>query len=170
MEIALLSANSLRLKGKNTTFVVNPQDKNTSYAAAVVFYSTKENLKINPDAVVIDGAGDYEIGGIKLMASRFENDIIYSFIIDDVSVLLADLKVVSKNHQKLKDYDIVAAYITSDEDPSSAINLASSAVLFFGEKAAESVKKTVKEGLQEMNKYSVTKDKLTTEVAQILLK
>ena len=119
--------------------------------------------------VVIEGPGDYEIGGIKLSASRFENEMMYSFIIDDISVFLSDGKTLFKNHQKMRDYDIVIVYIYDDEDISSASNIASNAVIYYGEKATEVVKKVVKEGLQEMNKYSITKDKLPVEVTQILL-
>lgn len=166
MEIVSLAANSLRLKGKNVSFVVNPQDKNTSYAAAIIFYADKAKLKISPEAVVITGAGDYEIGGIKLTATRSDTDILYSFIIDDVSVLLTEIHALSKNHAKLKDYDIVIVYMLRDGDVSSAVNVANSAVLYFGEKAAD----VVKEGVQEMNKYAVSKDKLPSEVVQVLLK
>ena len=169
MEIVSLLPNSVRLKGKSASLVINPQGKDINYTGMVIFYTDKKNLKFNPNTVVINGAGDYEIAGIKLSGIRYENDILYSFLIDNVSILLVETKAMVKNHQKLRDYDIVLVYMQNGEYVSSAVNSASSAVLYFGEKASETVKKTVKEGLQEMNKYSVTKDKLPTEVVQILL-
>ena len=170
MEIALLSSISLRLKGKQTSFIVNPQDKNAIYAGALLLGDLgKETLRINPQATIIEGPGDYEIGGIKFSATHYDKELSYSLMIDDVSVLLVEAKTLVKMHQKMHDHDIVVVFLTTKEDPAVAANVANSVVLYFGEKAQETVKQFLKEGVQEINKYSMTKDKLPTEVTQILL-
>ncbi len=69
MEIALVSKSSLRIKGKSASFLVDPQ----SDAAVNAF------LLLNPDeefiseqAVTVSGAGEYEIGGVKITGLRNE--------------------------------------------------------------------------------------------------
>ncbi len=170
MEIALLSPTSLRLKGKQTTLVVNPQDKNNAYTGALLLGDIdKRILKLHENAVLIQGPGEYEVGGIKFTGTQSDSDLSYSLLIDTVSILLIEGKMLVKTHQKMSDYDIVIVYVTTDEDPSVAANVANSAVLYFGVKASEVLKRVVKEGVQEMSKYVVTKDKLPTEVIQVLL-
>jgi len=170
MEIALLSSSSLRLKGKQATFVVNPSEKTTSYTGALLLGNVAiEKLRIDPNATLIEGPGDYEIGGIKFSATRFDTELMYSIVIDDVSILLIESKTLTKAHQKMQDHDIVVVYLTTNEDPSVAANVANSVVLYFGTHAKEAITQFIKEGVQEMNKYVITKDKLPTEVVQTLL-
>ena len=171
MEITLLSPLSPRLKGKHTTLVVNPQDRNVAHTGALLLGDVdKKILKLNDNAVVIEGPGEYEVGGIKFTGTRLESDLSYSLVIDEVSILLITDKTLVKTHQKLRDYDVVVVYVVLNDDPSVGVNVANSAVLYFGESAGDIVKRFVKEGVQEMNKYVITKDKLPTEVAQICLK
>ena len=169
MEIAYLSSTSLRIKGKQTTIVVNPVDKAASYSAAIVFQLPETKIKPIDNVLIINGPGEYEIGGMKISGTYYDANIVYTFSVDEVRVLLVDNKTLSKYHQKLQDMDIAVVSITSDDDPSVATNVASAAVIYTGEKAEEVVNKTIKEGVTKANKFSTTKDKLPTEVQQILL-
>lgn len=169
MEIAYLSSISLRIKSKQATVVVNPMDKVTSYSAAVIFQLSEAKTKASSDVLIINGPGEYEVGGIKISGTNYEGNVAYTLVVDDVRVLLVDTKTLAKYHQKLQDMDIVVVAVTSDDDLSVATNVAGSAVLYTGEKAEEVVNKTIKEGVTKANKFSTTKDKLPTEVQQILL-
>src|SRR5438876_245538 len=117
MEIAVLSPTSLRIKGKQTTFVVDPQDKNLSYSASITLDASKsKDMTYIPDAVNIAAPGEYEIGGIKVSAYRYEEKLVYSLIVDGVSLLLADMKTFTSHHQKLREHNIVIIAVSGDED------------------------------------------------------
>ncbi len=169
MEITSLAKNSLKIKGKQTSVVVNPLDKSVTFEAAVVFDSPKSLLKLKSDILTIDGPGEYEIGGLKITGVRYEDSVSYTFIVDDVRIVLVDNKTLAKFHSKLPDVNLVIVMVSSEDDLSSATNVAGSAVLYMGDKSDEVVNKSIKEGVTKTSKYTVTKDKLPTEVQQLLL-
>ncbi len=169
MEILALSDKSFRIKGKQTTLVINPMDKSAVFDAAVVFDIPQGVLKLKDETLTIDGPGEYEVGGLKITGLRLDEAIAYIFSVDDLRIILLDNRTLAKFHAKLPDVNLVVIMVVSDDDLSNATNVAGSAVLYYGEKAEEVVTKFIKEGVSRTNKYSVTKDKLPTEVQQILL-
>ncbi len=169
MEITKLSINSLKIRGKQTSVVVNPQDKVVTFEAAVIFNTSSSSLKLKPDILTIDGPGEYEIGGLKITGVRYEDSVTYTFIVDEVRIGLIDNKTLAKFHAKLPDVNVLVVMVTSEDDLSISTNVANSAVLYMGDKAEEVINKYIKEGVSKSNKYTVTKDKLPTEVQQILL-
>ena len=128
----------LRLKGKHATFVVNPQDE-TDANAAFFLDDTLPSVKTE-NSVMIHGAGDYEIGGVKITGTRGDKGILYSLNIDGIATN--------------------AAFLTS---------LATNVIAVYGEKAVETVKGFEKENLQPVTKYSATAGKLPVEVEIVLL-
>jgi len=168
MEIALLPKNSLRIKGKRASFVTDPVDK-SSYVAGLALTQPLENLHIQPDAVAIDSPGEYEIGGIKMSASRSEGDIIYNPNVDGVEVLIGKLSAFDRMQHKLKEQHIVVAYVDSMINASFITSLASSVVILYGENARELASKFGKEGIEYTQKYTAVIDKLPQEVVTVVL-
>lgn len=169
MEVASLAPSSLRLKGRYATLVVNPLEKSGIYQAGIVFHVDQNKGKVHPEAVCVDGPGEYEIGGIKFSGIQYDGAVSYEFIIDDVSVLLIDGATLAKFHQKLHDYDIVCVQVSPQIDPSLATNVANAVVLYFGDDTEQAMAKLIKEGASKANKFASTKDKLPSEVQQIVL-
>ncbi len=174
MEIALLPKDSLRIKGKRASFAVDPpssegkQDKNP-YSAAIVLTRSIDQLQIQHDAVVINGPGEYEIGGIKMNSSSSEEDIIYNPNVDGVDILLGKLTSIEKMQHKLKEQHIILVYVDSISNVSFVNSLASNVVIFYGELASKLVESLGKGNVATMSKYSVTLDKLPQEVVTVIL-
>lgn len=168
MEIALLPKGSLRIKGKRASFVVDPQDK-TPHAAAIVLTRPLDQLHLQPDAVVINGPGEYEIGGIKMNVSRELGDIIYNPNVDGVEILLGRLTSLEKMQHKLKEQHVVIANVDSITNVSFINSLASNVVIFYGEHASELIEPLGKGNVATTPKYSVTLDKLPQEVVTVIL-
>ena len=170
MEIALVGKNSFRIKGKQGAFVINPSDKLTGYQAAVLLKSMDQLLpKLVGEMVVIYGAGEYEIAGIKLTGIPTNGVVVYSMNIDGVDVLIGTFSALEKAQHKLKEHAVVVMEVEAEGDSSFISSLAMNAVLMYGEKAQEVITAYAKEGVQEMNKYTTTKDKLPQEMDKILL-
>ncbi len=168
MEIGILPKTSLRLKGKNASFVVNPEEKST-FNATILLGKAQSLAKVSEDDVVIDGAGEYEIGGVKITGIRSGSEVLYSLRIDEVDVALGTLGALDALHTKMKEYDVVVVFCDEVRNASFLTSLDSRVMIFYGEKAQEIVKASGKDNVAEMGKYVVTKDKLPQEVETIVL-
>jgi hypothetical protein len=170
MEISVQDKNSLKIRGKHSAVYINPQDKTANYNMAILIGSpAKSSLKIKDDVVVIDGPGEYEAGGIKVSGIKSENGTVYSISLDNMELLLGDLEGLEKIHQKLKEHHVAVVYAGAVGNTSFATSLSMNALLFFGEKAKETVDTLAKDEKKESSKYTISSDKLPTETETILL-
>lgn len=167
MEIALVNKTSLRIKGKSVTFVLNPHEKGP-FDAALLLDDALEYL--NDETVVLQGPGDYEIGGVKIVGTRGgENGLIYSMNIDGMEVLAGKIETLAAMQHKLKEHNIVIGLCNEQADAAFLTSLTTNVVVFYGDKGSETAQGFAKENLKQMNKYSVAMGKLPTEVETILL-
>lgn len=174
MEISSLSQNSLRIKSKRAVFIVDPNLTKTSrsesnYQAAILLNSSLNQQNINNETVIINGPGEYEIGGIKMNAIRYENDIIYNPVVDGVDVILGKLSSLEKAQHKLKEQHIVIAYVDNIINASFITSLASNVVIFYGEKASVLAESFGQSNVIKMQKYTTTLEKLPQEVETVIL-
>lgn len=170
MEIIVQGENSLKIKGKNASISVNPTDKNASYNAAILLNNpTRSSLALNKEAVVIDGPGEYETGGIKISGTRAEGKTVYSLTVDDIAIILGDIKTLEKLHQKMKEHNIALLYAPEEGNVSYVSSLATNALLFYGAKAPVVIDTLAKDEKKVIAKYQVTLQKLPEETETILL-
>lgn len=168
MEIASLPKAFIRIKGKQSTIIVNPSEKHEGNASLFLDEGVESHFSLK-DGVVIASPGEYEVGGLKIRGTRSDSNSTYSLVVDGVDVLLGKLSVLEKIHAKLSDHALVIIDADVVLDPSLATSLASSALIITGEKAKEVVDKFIKENVKIMQKYVTTRDKLPQEVETILL-
>lgn len=168
MEVQLLSKQSLRIKGKHAAFVINPQEK-TNYNAAIMLGISLESAKLNEEAVIIQGPGEYEIGGIKMTGIQADSEEVYSLIVDGIDILVGKINTLEKMQHKVKDHNIVIVVCDETASASFVTSLANNVILFYGDKSAEVAKSFGKENTNTMTKYAVTVDKLPAEVETVLL-
>jgi len=166
MEIALLPKSVLRVKGKTVTFAINPQ---TSVAANAVLMFTPGAENESEETVVLNGAGEYEIGGVKITGLRNEKSVLYSMNIDGIEVVAGSIALLSAMQHKLKEHNVVVVNCDETADASFLTSLAINAVLFCGDNATEVAQGFEKEKLQKANKYSASLGKLPAEMETILL-
>ena len=166
MEIALLPKSVLRVKGKTATFAINPQS--AIVANAVLLFEPGAEFSTE-DSVVLNGPGEYEIGGVKITGLRNEKSVLYSMNIDGMEVVVGSIALLSAMQHKLKEHNVVVVNCDETADASFLTSLAVNAVLFCGDKAEEVAQAFEKEKLQKTNKYSASLGKLPAEMETILL-
>ena len=167
MEFSLLNKSALRVKSKHASFVINPQDATNANAALLLNDSL---IPMSSDETVFfQGAGEYEVGGIKITGTRHEDATVYSLSIEGVLVLIGSLPVLSSLQQKMKEHNIVVALCDEPSSASFITSLTTNVVLFYGSASNEVAEGFEKEKLQHMNKYSISAGKLPTEVETIVL-
>jgi hypothetical protein len=168
MEVALLAHNSIRIKEKQTSFVVDPQEK-VSANGILLVKGNVTSVQIEDDSVLVYGPGEYEIGGIKLSGLRSENDVLYSLTIGGMAVIVGEIKALEKMQQKLKEHNVVIALCNEVSNASFLTTLATNVIMFYGEKAAEVGQSLSRENVKTVSKYSTTHDKLPQEAETIIL-
>lgn len=166
MEIAILPKNAVKIKGKQASLIVDPSDDATSYHAAIYL---ENNVHPTEESLAIIGPGEYEIGGIKVSGIKNATGTVYSLTIDDIDLLVGKLAVIEKVQHKLKEHNLVLIQTEDERDASFVTSLATNGLLLYGGKAKDVMQKFAKEGMSEMNKYQVTKEKLPQEIQTILL-
>lgn len=168
MEIAFLAKNSLRLKGKKSSFIVDPEEK-MSANGFILLNESGDRLFDQKESVIIQGPGEYEIGGVKLSGYRTEGNLVFNFSIDGVEILLGKLTSLEKMQHKLKEQHVVIAYVDEVINSSFINSLATNLVVFYGNKSKEVIDLYGKANVTSMQKYSITLDKLPQEVETIIL-
>lgn len=167
MEIALLQKTGLRIKGKTATFLVNPQEAGGANAGLVLDDSVDPTS--SDETVILNGPGEYEIGGVKISGTRGDKGVLYSMNIDGIDVLVGKIETLSAMQHKLKEHNIVISLCTEPASASFLTSLAVNVVVFYGTTAAETAQGFEKDNLQTMNKYTTAAGKLPAEVETILL-
>lgn len=160
MEITILPKNSLKIKGKKTKIEVSP---------ALVLSSSIDSPNTTGAEVIIEGPGEYEIGGIKITAVRYDEGLVYSLIVDSVSVLIGSVATLEKMHQKLKEANILIVKCDEAHEASSLASLVTNVMILYGQQAAEVCKANGGENVKHLSKLSATIDKLPAEVETVIL-
>lgn len=168
MEISIVPQSALRIKGKQMTIGVDQIDKNNS-RGTIILHGNPKDFKAQDDHVIINGAGEYEVGGIKINGTRSGQRVLYSMNVDGVEVLVGKISTLDAMQHKLKEHHIVIALCDELVTASFLTSLASNVVIFYGEKAAETSQAFGKDSVKPMPKYSTTKDKLPQEVETVIL-
>jgi hypothetical protein len=166
MEIALLSKSVVKIKGKYASFVVNPQDATAANAALLLDTPSEYESE---ESVILNGAGEYEIGGVKITGLRHEKGIVYTLHVDGMAITVGSSDIIVALQHKLKESNFVIAQCNEAVDVTPLASLAVNALIFYGEKAQEVAEGFEKEKLQKMNKFTTTLGKLSSEMETILL-
>jgi hypothetical protein len=170
MDVSVLPGDALKIKGKQALFFINSSEK-VSDANAVVFLTNDHAQPDDEAVVVIDGPGDYEIGGVKLSGIRSGDDIVYSFIFDGINIMIGKIAPIEKIQHKVKEHDavIIAPDETSPTNASFITGLATNYLVAVGSNGKKLVDSFGGENPVTTNKLSLTKDKLPQEMQTVLL-
>ncbi len=177
MEIVSVSGQSLRIKGKQVTTVINPLP-GKSTAEVVLFFNrpheavtdaTVENLKL-----VVDGPGEYEMGGMKITGQKIgdagiASDIVYWLLLDGVEILIAKATTSAKMKDSARDCQIAVLFSDGLVDQAFVTSLNAAMTIFYGEQAVANAKAFGKEEIVPQAKVTITREKLPTESEIVVL-
>lgn len=170
MEIALISPTAIKLKGKQASFVVDPIVTRAKQQADAAFITggvaDTDASGIEGSRVTFSGPGDYEVGGIKISGVRSNGRVVYYLSLDGITIMVGAASSVKG--KEMREAQVVALLADELIDQSALATMNASAVLFYGEKAAENITALGKTA-EGIAKYVTTRDKLPTEMEVILL-
>lgn len=169
MELALLTKDSLRVKGKQGVLVIDPSSTGKVEADAVLVSSQGGKAPIvEGSRLVIYGPGEYEVAGIKVTTTGTDGNLVHTIKVDNVTVIAGTAQAISKAHDKLSESHIIAAHVTDGSLQEAVTALAPRVVVLYGEKADEEAKNLGKE-VKAVAKYQTTVDKLPADMEVVVL-
>ncbi|MBI3069980.1 MAG: hypothetical protein HYY87_01580 [Candidatus Levybacteria bacterium] len=170
MDVTLLDTNSLKIRGKHAGLVVNPSVKAAGDAVLLLGEMASDTSKVEGQRLVVEGAGEYEVSGVKISAFGEKSELAYEITLDGLEIFLANTKTLKKTHDAKRECQILILYADSLSDQSLITALSPSVVVLYGEKAQELAKGLGKDSsVSSEKKFSITADKLPEEMEVVVL-
>lgn len=166
MEVTLLDRNSVKIKGKKASLIVDPKSTTPKTVADAILLTDKEfdPKRVEEYRLVVEEDGEYEVGAIKITGVGK----IYNINVDNVQVILAKSSSLKKFSDAANEAEIALVNVDSDLNEGIIAALEAKAVLLYGEKAQEGLKALGKQDLSPIRKYSPGKEATIQEDTQIL--
>jgi hypothetical protein len=172
MDVQILGEGSLKIKSKKTTLVIDPVTSIQKFDADAILLTGKEGdaNRITNYRVVINGVGEYEVSGLKIVGLKSEDDLVFSLISENVKTLVAKASSLKKiSAEKIGDYQIIVINADTDISESVITAMEPSIVVLYGLKAKETAKALGKESVSVSSKISFAEDKLPEETEVMVL-
>ncbi len=170
MDIGLISGQTISIKTKFATFVVDESSSSQKTEAdAAIFLKEKGGglNKVSGVRVVIDGPGDYEIGGVKITATKMGNGLSYFIKSGTLDALLANVATLTSMKDKVPQAKVLILNIDSEPDQALISEADPRLLVVYGENE-ESLKK-IGQGKEKVKKISIKQDKLPTDMETVVL-
>lgn len=174
MEIARVSGQSIKIKGKQVSILVNPLEDKVKTGADIALFFSRSSQTFDREAVeglklVIDGPGEYELGGVKITGEKSNQEYYYLVTVDGISLVLGRVSSFSKVKDSLQEAQILCLLADGLANQSVITAVNSTILLFYGEKAEDNVKALGKEDLESSSKFVITREKIPTETQVVWL-
>lgn len=173
MDVAMLTGSAIRVKGKNASLIINPtKETNKTEASCVLNLKDDPNFsdsKIEGSRITITGAGEYEVGGIKIAVLDIGGKRIARLDVDYVKLLVGRGAAMEKVQEKVEDSDILIVNTDEKFNYSAITSLDPKIVLAYGPNANELEKALGKNNSEKTHKFSTAVAKLPSEMQFIHL-
>lgn len=121
MEIKYLGGRTVFFKGKKESVLVNPDNEfDGKDGSRIVLYSNENDGRadLKGDKVLINGAGEYEVGGVEILGiNGGEGEAVYRLTIDGFKVVvIGGLKeeLSEKRVEKVEEADVLVVGLESE--------------------------------------------------------
>jgi hypothetical protein len=173
MDIIVLNEKTLRVKGKTSSMVIDPTSSiPKTEADALVYLENNPELsdsRVQLARIKIKGPGEYEVGGIKYSVIRVDDRLVAQADIDSVRILVGDGNSIEKILDKVENTDLVIINADKEFNFSILTSIEPKVLLVYGSKKNEVSKSLGKTDVMNTNKFSITVDKLPTEMQYVIL-
>lgn len=171
MEITKVSQEGIKIKTKLATFAVTPIGAKGKIAVdCVLFYSRNDKVlpAFETAPLIIEGAGEYEIKGLKLTGISKKESIIYIGKIEGIDVVLMQASSAQKGKEMLNECQIAIIDADSQLDQSTIAAFNANIIVLYGAYALET-SKNIEKNVINTTKYATSKDKLPGEMEVVVL-
>lgn len=174
MEISTLSNKIIKIKGKRTSLIVDPDNslRLKEFVGSIVLLREDKEFdvsKIGGEHLVVQGPGEYEFSGVKMTVVSSGADLVYTIYIDGLEAFLADIEVLERVKDLTREYPLVILKTNTLVDQALIALLAPRMVVLYGDKAVEEALVLGKEKLLKVQKLKVQSEKLPEEMEVVVL-
>ena len=172
MDIQILGEDSLKIKSKKATLAIDPKTSIQKFDADAILLTGKvgDTSRVTEYRVVINGVGEYEVAGLKIVGIKSEEELVFTLVSDNVRMLVAKASSLKKiSTEKIGDCQIVAINADDDVSESTITAMEPNIVVLYGLKAKETAKALGKEDISVSSKASFAEDKLPEETQVLVL-
>lgn len=171
MDISIIGKNTLKLKGRQVTFVVDPaKETPKTVSDAIILLDGSNNMdvsRVTGAPIIIDGPGGYEVGGAKISGTKTPKGTLYRLSIDDINIILgsgADAKIDGFNVCQ-----VAIINTANDFNESFVTALEPKMIVLYGDKNKDAARTLGAENTALVSKITITKDKLPEKMEVIVL-
>jgi hypothetical protein len=187
MEVKQLSDKCIWIKGKKEGILIDPDEesyKKDKGASRIIVYNDHRKTELSTDTkkVVLNGVGEYEVGGVEITGiSGGNGDVVYMIVVDGVKVgVIGGLQepLNDKKIDKVESLDVLVYHLNE--------KIASKTILEWAKKwgvnylvpinyasqeklAKEMLDLTDREGLEPMDSLKIEKDSLPDGLEIVIL-
>lgn len=173
MDISILSKNSIKIRFRRTIFVADPPPDGSKVSSDAVILLNNNNIDLGRAMdyrIVINGPGEYEISGVKVLGVEGDKGFVYGLAADGFSVILGRSSDISKIKEEFNTECQIAILNVDDGINSSAVTkFEPKIVILYGDSKESAAKILGKENIPPIKKFTVVKDKLPEEMEVVLL-
>ncbi len=171
MDISIVGKNSIKIKGKKVTFVVDPsKEMPKTNADAIILLEGIANVDLSrvvDSRIVINGPGEYEVGGGKISAAKTPKGVLYYLSIDELHVIVG--KPTESKIEGFSAAQVAVINVDSKINESFITSLESKITVLYGDKKEEEAKALGAESVSPVPKITITKDKLPEKMEIVVL-
>ncbi len=171
MDISIVGNQSIKLKGKQASFIVDPtKEMPKTSADAIILLNGNCDIdvaRVTDYRIIIDGPGGYEVGGSKISGTKTSKGTLYKLSIDDVSIILG-----SVTDAEMEGFDVCQVAVintNSDFNASFVTAMEPKITVLYGDKKTESAKTLGAESAGLVPKITIIKDKLPEKMEVVAL-
>lgn len=172
MDIQIVGEDSLKIKNKKATLAIDPKTATQKFDADAVLLTQKggDVSRITNYRVVIDGIGEYEVAGLKIVSIKSDGDLIFSLISENVRTLVAKVSALKNiSTEKIGDFQILIINADTEVSESAITAMEPRIIVLYGLKAKEAAKALGSEEVSVQSKVSFAEDKLPEETQVLVL-
>jgi len=172
VDISILSKASIKIRSRHAGIIVDPSMELPKISSdAVILLKTDgfDLSRVVDYRIVINGPGEYEISGVKVLGVKGDKGFVYGISADGFSVILGRSSDISKIKEDTYLSQIVILNVDDEINASAVTKLEPKIVILYGENKEAALKILGKANLSPVKKYSTLKDKLPEEMEVILL-
>lgn len=171
MDIVEVGKNSIKIRGKNIAFAVDPSKETPKTSAdAIVLLNGYENIDISrvvDSRIIINGAGEYEVGGAKISGTTTPKGTLYKLSIDGITVILGG--ACETKAEGFSSCQVLLINTDSELSESFVTALEPRIAVLYGDSKKEAAKTLGAENIPSVSKITVTKDKLPEKMEVVVL-
>lgn len=171
VDIAIIGKTSVKLKGKQASFVVDPsKEAQKTSSDAIILLDGRSNIdtsRVNDFRIIIEGPGGYEVGGVKISGASTPKGILYKLSIDGVAVIIG--RATESKTEGFNACQVAIVNADSDFNESFVTALEPKITVLYGDNK-EGVAKTLGAiTLPQVSKITIAKDKLPEKMEVAVL-